>query len=512
MTAAQAFAKRWHTARAWQRFSALAVLGGLAALGHAPWGAWPLSLIALALIYGVYRQASRARDAALLGCVAGTGYFVVALSWIIEPFLVDPVRHGWMAPFAVVLLSFYLAWYWALAFGLAHRLGGGSATFLGTAVLGETLRAILFTGFAWAQVGHVLIETSLLYWASWGGALLLVLMAWSAAIALWHLVARDRLMPAFASVLVLALLALAYTSASFLMPDNTPGPDAPVVRLVQPNAPQDEKWDPEKMWVFYNRQIEFTAAEPQAAQPDVVVWPETAVPFLLEDAEPALMRIASVAGQVPVVLGLRRYEGQRIFNSLVVTGSQGEVTDLYDKHHLVPFGEFVPFGDLMARFGIAGLAAENGQGFSAGPGPQVIDLGKVGQATPLICYEGVFSRNLRGLSERPDMILMITNDAWFGEISGPYQHLAQGRLRAVEQGLPMVRAANTGISAVIDAAGRVRASIPLGEAGFVDAPLPPPLPATFYSRTGDVPILVLAFAMMALGPLTRRLRRSPVRN
>lgn len=508
MNATRAFARRWQAARPWQRLVGAGLLGALAALGHAPWGYWPISLLALALIYGAFRQMTRTRDAALLGCVAGTGYFIVALIWLVEPFLVDPVRHGWMAPFAVTLLSFYLAWYWALAFGLAHRLGGGAAAFLGAALVGESLRAVMFTGFPWAQVGHILIETPLLYWASWGGALLLIGMLWGAALSLWHLFGLRRVGPALA----LGALALAYASAPFLRPDTAPGPDAPVIRLVQPNAPQHEKWDPEKMWVFYDRQIDFTAAPGQGAPPDMVVWPETAIPFLLEDAAPALQRIAGAAGQSPVVLGVRRYDGPRIYNSLIATGPEGQVAALYDKHHLVPFGEFVPFGGLMARVGIGGLASENGLGFSAGPGPALIDLGPLGQAAPLICYEGVFARNLRGLPARPDMLLMITNDAWFGQISGPYQHLAQGRLRAVEQGVPMVRAANTGISALIDATGRVTTSIPLGEAGFADAPLPPALPPTWYSRTGDAPLLLLALLLLGGGPVRRALRHRSVKN
>ncbi|MEM8632858.1 MAG: apolipoprotein N-acyltransferase [Pseudomonadota bacterium] len=496
-----ALTRRWNEARLWQRLIGVAVLGGFAALGHAPWGAWPVTIVTLALVYGAFRQTTTTRDAAILGCAAGTGYFIVALSWIVEPFLVDPLRHGWMAPFAVTLLSFYLAWYWALAFGLARRLGGGVAAFLGATILGETLRAVLFTGFPWAQVGHILIETPLLYWASWGGALFLNLMVWGVSVALFHLLNRVTAVP----VLGLILAGLAYVSAPFLMPGNAPGSDAPIVRVIQPNAPQNEKWAPDKMLGFYERQIGFTSAQGRGPRPDVVVWPETAVPFLLSESGPARQRIADAALGAPVVLGLRRYDGPRIYNSLIATDRNGEVTALYDKHHLVPFGEFVPFGNLMARIGIGGLASENGLGFSAGPGPQVIDLGPLGRAAPLICYEGVFARNLLGTPERPDLILMITNDAWFGDISGPYQHLAQGRLRAVEQGLPMVRSANTGISAVIDGAGRILTSIPLGEAGFADAALPPPLPPTFYSRTGDWPMLILMGLLLMAAPLRARL-------
>lgn len=502
MTISSALSQRWDAARLWQRMAAAALLGAVAAFGNAPWNAWPLSIVALAVIYGTFRHTTRARDAALLGCVAGTGYFMVALSWIIEPFLVDPVRHGWMAPFAVTLLSFYLAWYWAGAFALARALGGGPSAFAGAFVFGEGTRALFFTGFGWAQVGHVLIDTPLLHYASFGGAMVLLLMVWAVAMALWHLVARQGGVMGPAAVLI--GVGVLYAFAPFLRPDASPDEGAPVVRVVQPNAPQHEKWDPEKMSVFFDRQLRFTGAQGTRGRPDLVVWPETAIPYLLSDAPPVLETIAAEARGAQVVLGLRRYDGPRIYNTLIAMDADGLVGSLYDKHHLVPFGEFVPFGDLMARFGIGGLASENGLGFSSGPGPGVVDLGKLGRAAPLICYEGIFARNLLNMPTRADMILMITNDAWFGNVSGPYQHLAQGRLRAVEQGLPMVRSANTGISAIVDASGQVVASIPLGEAGFADAALPPPLPPTLYSRTGDWPAYALAVLLLIWSPLRRR--------
>jgi apolipoprotein N-acyltransferase len=208
-----------------------------------------------------------------------------------------------------------------------------------------------------------------------------------------------------------------------------------------------------------------------------------------------------------VVLGIRRFEGRRIFNSLAVIEPGGVVREVYDKHHLVPFGEFMPFGDFLATIGIYGLASNEGQGYSAGPGARLIDLGPLGRALPLICYEGVFARDLRAAPGRANVIVLITNDAWFGRISGPYQHLAQARLRSAEMGLPMIRVANTGVSAMIDATGRITEAIALGEAGWRDAALPPPLPETLYARLGDGPMLLIYGALLALS-LSRNRRRA----
>ncbi len=494
--------------RVWTRYAFAAGLGAAAALGQAPWGLWPLTIIALAVIFGLWRETRGWLSATNLGLVAGTGHFVIALSWIFEPFLVDAARHGWMAPFAVLGLSVFMASYWAAAFGAARSIAPRSGVALvGAFVIGEVLRGWFFTGFAWAQVGHVLIDTPLLYWASVGGALGLCALVMGAAVALWHLGAGRRM----AGAAGLAGIALLYGAGAALTPTDAaaPGPEAQTVRLVQPNAAQHEKWRPENLQMFYDRQRQFTAAPGEDGRPDLVVWPETAIPTFLHESDDLLGGIAASAQGAPVVLGLRRLDGQRFYNSLLRLDETGAVSQVYDKHHLVPFGEFMPLGDLMARFGIHGLAAEEGGGYSAGPGVELVDMGGLGTAVPLICYEGVFARNILSAPERPDMILMITNDAWFGKISGPYQHLAQGRLRSAEQGLPMVRVANTGVSAMVDGTGRILAHIPLGEAGWIDTPLPPPLPPTLYSRTGEAPVLVLAvLLMLAGGVLSRRQREA----
>jgi apolipoprotein N-acyltransferase len=245
------------------------------------------------------------------------------------------------------------------------------------------------------------------------------------------------------------------------------------------------------MWrVFLDRQMEQTA-QPAALPLDLIVWPETAIPFLLDRSGPLFEDIAVLSDGVPVAAGIQREDGLRFFNSLAVADRAGQVFAVYDKWHLVPFGEYVPFGDALSTFGISAFAAREGNGYSAGPGARVLDLGSAGKVLPLICYEAVFPQDLRAAPERADWILQVTNDGWFGNVSGPYQHLAQARLRAIEQGLPLLRAANTGITAVIDAKGRMLRSLPLNTVGVIDTAVPAALAPTVYARTGDLPATIL---------------------
>ncbi|QGY00389.1 apolipoprotein N-acyltransferase [Roseovarius faecimaris] len=481
---------------------AATLLGALAALGQAPVGAWPLSVIAFAGILGLLRAAPHPRRAALIGWAAGLGYFLAALAWIVEPFLVDVARHGWMAPFALGFMAAGLALFWGGAGWLAHRAGGTALALIAAFTLAEALRGRIFTGFPWAQPGHIWVDTPLLQLAAFGGALSLTAATILLALLIWQALLGNRW------ALATALL----VQAALLVAPSPQGPrsdEAPIVRLIQPNAAQHEKWKPEMIPVFFRRQLGFTGAPPQGNRraPSLIVWPETAIPDLLNYATDILNVIGDIAGEATVVLGAQRIEGMRLYNSLAVLGADGALAHVYDKHHLVPFGEYVPFGDLLGRVGISGLAARTGNGYSAGPGPELIDLGPLGLALPLICYEGVFPRNISGAPARADLLLLITNDAWFGELSGPYQHLAQARLRAAEQGLPMIRVANTGVSAMIDARGAIVGALPLGKAGYADVPLPPPLPPTLYARMGDLPILLLLALGLGGAWATRRQRR-----
>lgn len=478
------------------RGAGLAFFAGLlTALGQAPWGLWPLTLAGLALAAELLRRAPSARRAAFQGwCVGAVGY-ALSMHWIVEPFFVEPEIFGWMAPFALIGLAGGLALFWAAAFWGAARLGTVWAL-VPALTLAELARGYVLTGFPWNLLGYVWIDTpvaqSVAVFGAYGLTAVTVLLA---------VLCLQRWRGAVGAALLLALL---WGAGLWRM--QAPGAETDtVVRLVQPNAPQHLKWDPAHTPTFFGRQIAATRAQPR---PDLIVWPETAVPILLDWGQETLDVIAGAADGVPVVLGLQRQPEGAYFNSAVLLDEVGEVAAIYDKHHLVPFGEYLPLPALWRRFGLSGLAENIGAGFAAGPGAQLMDLGSLGRALPLICYEAVFPQDVRAAPERPDFLLHLTNDAWFGQRAGPQQHLVQARFRAIEQGLPLARAANTGISAMIDPLGRVTAALGLGKEGHLDAALPAPLPPTLYARAGDLPVLLAMLAALAALWADRVRRRS----
>lgn len=481
---------------------ALAALAGAGlTLAQPPLGLWPVLLLAVpGLVLLLARSGSAAR-AGWTGWTAGTAHFGTGLYWIAEAFLVDAGRHGWMAPFAVLAMATGLALFWAAPFWLAARarlrpwaLGPGLAALW---ALSDYARAHVLTGFPWAMPAHAWVGTPVAQAAALFGPHMLGFLTLAGAGALAGAVlARGpaRLLALLPAPLLLAAGWL--WGAERLAEPAAPRADGLVVRLVQPNSPQDEKWDDARALGFFRRQLDLSAA-PGAVRPGVVIWPETAVPWLMEE-EPEARRLMAEAAGAPVIFGSRRLErdaaGRRWFNALLVLDRSGGVAGRYDKFHLVPFGEYVPFGSVLDRFGLTGLV---GASFTPGPGPALLAAAELPPFRPLVCYEAIFPHEI-GAAGRPAWLVQITNDAWFGASAGPWQHLAQARLRAIEQGLPLARAANTGISALIDPMGRILVRIPLLVHGHADAVLPAPLPPTPYSRSGDLPwvALVLVFGVM----------------
>jgi apolipoprotein N-acyltransferase len=401
-----------------------------------------------------------------------------------------------------------MALFWALAAAFAatgrQRAGRAIGFALGLSAT-DLLRGYIFTGFPWALVGHIWIGTPVMQIAAFVGPIGLCALTMLLAV-LPAAVARPSARAAL-TVVAGAVAALAWTAGNQRLSEDPVSRDPEIrVRLVQPNARQELKWR-EDMWrIFLDRQLR-DSAPGEGPRPDLIVWPETSIPFLLDRAGPFLEQMATVSGGIPIAAGIQRNEGTRYYNSLAVIGPGGSILGVYDKWHLVPFGEYIPFGDVLSRFGIHAFAAREGYGYSAGPGAKLLRLGPLGNILPLICYEAVFPQDLNAAADRADWILQITNDAWFGNLAGPYQHLAQARLRAVEQGLPLLRAANTGISAVIDAKGRVLKSLPLNTDGVIDASVPPALARTLYARTGDLPAtILLVVAALALSLHRRRER------
>lgn len=488
----------------WKQGLMLAILGAIMGLGQAPFGAPKIALLALALALAMGQGVRGVKISAAYGWAFGFGYFALTMHWIFEPFMVDVARHGWMAPFALIFLAAGLALFLGAAFGGANWLSRGQGPIARLAALvvcltaAEFARSVVFTGLPWVLIGHIWIGSPLAQIAAYFGPHALTFMSVFLA-AIFAAIARKYLNIWWVSLPFLVLV------GGHIVLD--PGPalvldeDRPMVRLVQPNAPQDQKWDPDYSPLFQDRLLASTAAEPPV---DLVIWPETSIPWLLHQVPDHLQAMGEAARGADVVFGALRLEGELFFNSIVHIGPDGGQRGLHDKAHLVPFGEYIPFGDLLADLGIRGLAARDGGGFGAGKDESLLHFGGgLGTGLALICYEGIFAREVNAHAEDADFLLLITNDAWFGGFAGPRQHFAQARLRSIEQGLPMVRVANTGISGMIDSKGRVLAAIALGEDGYVDARLPPPGAPTLYRRLGNMPVLVL-LGMIGLALTLRR--------
>lgn len=464
--------------------------GGGLALGQAPWDLWWLAVPALAA--GLFIVVNGARPV-LATWLMGCAYFALALHWIVEPFFVDAAATAWLAPFALAGLAGGLALFWAFAALISVRLAPRRPLALACVLmLSEGMRGVVFTGFPWAQPGQML---DLFFpWASIVGPLglsaVVFLLAGAAA----------QVCPRFHRWQNLGALTLVAGASALLIhfaPATPPSEaNAPVIRIVHTGAPQHEKWDPALMPQFFEAAL--GASRSEGAPPALVLWPETALPVLVENSASARAAIARAAG-APVFLGAQRYDqAGRPRNTTLLIDARGEISARHDKHHLVPFGEYLPLPGLFERLGIGPFAAALAGRYAPGGGPALIDLPGIGPAFPMICYEAIFPGYVRGLA-RPRVLLHLSNDAWFGRHAGPQQHLRIARLRAAEQGLPVLRATNTGISAVIDARGRVVSAAQGLRWQGISAPLPAALEPGFYAKHGDWPVLgVVIFLLIVM--------------
>ncbi len=473
--------------------------GGAAALGHAPFHFWFLALLGFAAVIWAVSVATTRRKAFWAGWIAGATYFAVTLHWIVEPFLVDAATHGWMAPGALILLAGGLALFWGLAALVAVWLGGApvatALVLVFSLTAAELLRGHVFTGFPWSLPAYIWAETpvrlAVAYTGSYGLTALTLLAAAFLAIA------QRRLWGPVAAALLLGGLLVAGQAR---MNGDSEVTDLGRVGIVHPNIPQNEKWVREKVPGHIDRLLALTRNSTAATEPvDLVVWPEAAVVYPLDVAGGILAAASEAAAGTPVMLGINRREGEAAFNSMVQVGAGGVVEQAYDKVHLVPFGEYIPF-----RLGfLRAMAATTSNGFSSGEWVRLIET-PLGLALPLICYEGIFPGHAFRADARADYFLLMTNDAWFGTFAGPFQHYDQARFRAAEHGLPVVRVANSGVSTVIDRFGEPAETLGLGEVGYRDYAVRsgPPTP---YAQFGDLPLIIfLAFIGTVLWVAKRR--------
>ena len=496
--------------RQWPNLSGLA-LGALCALAMPPVDAWPVLFLGVPLLIVLVQQQSGAGlvRQAFLGWIFGLGYFVAALHWIAFAFFVDAARDLWMMPFAVGGLAAFLALFWAAATALAAAAARrGFPLWLGLPLsfaAFEWLRGNILSGFPWAVFGQAVDGMGpLAQMASLIGMTGLTLMLWLWPASLMALRARGW-RERFIARAVLATLPAAFAwSAWHLSTNPTQYVDGVMLRLVQPNISQNDKWREGNARAIFDQLKQLTAAPPSTGKPVThIIWPESSVPFLMDESEAGRAELAAILqpGQTVLAGAVRRstpHDDANYFTSVLVMNDKAQVLNHYDKWHLVPGGEFLPLAWLLEPLGLRKVVSLP-ESFTPGKGPTTLPVPGAGDAGFSICYEAIFPGAISDPAHRAQWLVNVTNDGWFGNSAGPYQHLAQLRLRAIELGLPAARAANTGISAVIDSFGRQTFASQLNTAGAFDLLLPQPASLTFYAICSDYILLVLCLSGIVLG-------------
>jgi apolipoprotein N-acyltransferase len=501
----------------WRRNVSAIVLGALAALALPPFDMAPVLVVSFSGLVWLEDGSADRRAAFALGWCFGFGFFLAGLYWIAAALLVDVAQFGWLVPFCVLGVPAGLAIFTGLALLASHEtcqrlVIGGTPRIVVLVIawcLAEWLRGHVFTGFPWNLIGYAwaggfpgglaMLQTSAAV-GIYGLSLLTVLAA--------SLPARLGDLPGgrhWAPLVALTLVALMGAGgAARLAGDNRAVVPGLTLRLVQPSIPQTLVNDPAADAANFRRLLALTKL-PAATPPRGVVWPEAGAPPFLDRDEAARRAIAAALAPGSMLFtGTARtdpppLQPEHVWNSLEVIDSNAHILAAYDKSHLVPFGEYVPFRDVLPISKITPGTVD----FSAGPGPRTITLPGMPPVSVLICYEAIFPGAVVDPNDRPDWLLNITNDAWYGFSSGPFQHFAIARTRAVEEGLPLVRDGNNGISGVVNSYGRVLERLDLDAVGTLDASLPEKLPPTPYARFGDWGFLALILALVTYSGMRR---------
>jgi apolipoprotein N-acyltransferase len=470
-------------------------LGALAAAALPPFHAIPVLLISVPGLLILLDGTPSAAVAARRGWWFGFGHNLLGLYWVTEAILFEAARFWWFVPLAVPALAATLALFIGAACYVARFAPRGwprALALAGAWVLADLARQFAFTGFPWNPwgsvweipwaIGDVLIQPAALVGVH--GLTLATLLLAAVPILGW----RWRIGG--------GILLAAWIAFGLVRMQQTVPPAPLTVVLVQGNIAQGQKWDQDLAVRIFRHYLELTAT---AAQPTVTVWPETAFPGLLGADEPARQAIEHATGGAPALVGSVRFDAQRRpRNSLFAVLGDGAIGGVYDKWHLVPFGEFVPAWLPLP------IMVLPGSGFAPGPGPETLHVAGLPPVGPLICYEAIFSGEIVDRADRPAWLVNVTNDAWFGNSTGPRQHLAAARMRAVEEGLPLLRAANTGISAAFDAHGHEIGRLEMQTTGTLVVRLPGALPETLFARFGLWLPAISSSVALGAGLMARR--------
>lgn len=509
--------------RGWVRTLCALFAGLAAALVHPPFNILP-GLLAYPALMILTEQSRRLRGGFAMGWWFGFGYFLLGCWWVAEAFFVNPAQ-AWMAPFAVCLLPAGIGLFTGLA-TLTYRAirPRGPWRFLAFALVFSALewvRGHILTGFPWNpvgagwQAGGIMSQMASLVGVYGLGLLTLIAVSAFAPV----MIDRGNRAARYIALGGVALLAAMFAYGSVRLERTAVAPSAVLARIVQADVSQQDKWSADAYRQILDRYLDLTS-QPAQRRPDVVIWPESALPDLANNifAGPDAVRIAGALTEGQTLLtGLSRAEREadgrvRYFNSLIELNSLGasglRIGQMYDKHRLVPFGEYLPMGDLMGQLGIRRLV-QMPEDLSAGPRPTPITLADLPRVQPLICYESLFPGFTDASpSGRPEWIVNVSNDAWFGQTSGPVQHLNMASYRAIETGLPVARATPTGISAMIDPMGRIvdGSRIDYGQSRAVDVLVPKPLKPTLFGRLGHIPYAVGLLVLGGITLLTMRRR------
>ncbi len=515
------------------------IAGALSALAMPPFDFFPILFVTMPILVWLIDGTTgpvdagivqRLMPAARIGWLFGFGYFLAGLWWLGMAFLVDGDEFIWMLPFAVVALPAGLALFWGLGAAIARIFWADGwrriiALSAGLSLV-EYLRGTVLTGFPWNVIGLAAMPNpTMMQSASILGLYGITPLALLVFSTPGIFAASSSMRPRRIGILFLVALIIGSAHIGFGVWRLSGATDAVVektmIRVVQPGISQAEKWQEGKAMEIFNRYISLSAnSGSKDARPinDIthLIWPESAFPFVLTRNRTAIAAIAALLpSSTTLITGAMRTEppitGQTTgytFNSLYVINGEGEIIAAQDKVHLVPFGEYLPFQSLLESLGVQQLTRLRG-GFTPGHQRRHIKLANAPPILPLICYEVIFPGQVRGTGEKPGWIVNLTNDAWYGDTPGPYQHLRQALIRSLEEGLPLVRSANTGISVIADSFGRVLGIIPLGQVGVIDRPLPVALESTVFSRFGNLPfllILLIYFSLLTFGKRSRRLK------
>lgn len=523
-------------ARGWRRAGLAFMAGAVSVLAMAPFFLWPVLFVTVpALVFLIdgspetgHAPRERLRDAAAGGWWFGFGYFLLGLFWIGEAFLVEADKFAWLLPFAVTLLPAGLALFFAAAAAaarIAWAPGVSRILVLAVALSSfEWLRGHVLTGFPWNVPGYALTYPLALMQSAGllgiYGLTTVAIIVFAAPLVLMLDApagpARRQALTRGGVIAALPLAAMFTYGAIRLSPGAPPDVEGVRIRIVQPSIPQREKWLPDKQGAIFLEHLELSRRNAQGTTDNLagithLIWPEAAMPFRPLDHPEALAEIGKLLPQGTFLLsgGLRVVSGpdgtgRTAYNSLMGFGENGALASVYDKIHLVPFGEYLPMQQSLEALGLEQLTRMRG-GFTPGITPRpLFRLGALGPFGVLVCYEAIFPAAAIQGEERPGVLINVTNDGWFGNTTGPRQHFHQTRLRAVEEGVPILRAANNGISAAIDPYGRVLADLGMNEKGVIDTPLPAAIAPPPYARFGDWIFLALLTAVAVTAGLTAR--------